>query len=203
MPRISDRTKVIYLIILFLFIFTSGLFWLDYIGLFDLNKFTRQFFGQEAPSVMDAAGDEPTLVEREEFEKEKQRLLERVEDLDKREAQIVETEKSLSADREKLEDIKKGLDLEKKKLENEKKKYSGYERNVKDLAQKIRSMPPAEAIEIIVRWEEPLIIDVFRQIDAEAAAAGRMSITSYLIQLISEKISKEKASRIMYLMTQL
>ena len=203
MKSISDRAKAIYLIVLSLFIVFAGLFWLDFIGLIDMGRVMRKVYAPEAPLSTDAEDDEPSLVEREEFEKEKQKLRERIEDLDKREARIVEAEKALDSEREKLQDMGKGLDIEKRRLENEKKKYSGYEKNVKDLAQKIRSIRPEEAVEIMVKWEDPLIIDVLRQIDADAAAAGRMSISSYLIQLISEKISKEKASRIMYLMTQI
>ena len=40
---------------------------------------------------------------------------------------------------------------------------------------------------------------LIRQMDADSASAGRMSITAYLMTLFP----KEKASRIMYLMTQL
>ena len=64
---------------------------------------------------------------------------------------------------------------------------------------KEKKMPPNDSVKIMVNWEEPLIIDVLRQMDADAEAAGRVSITSYLITLMP----KEKASRIMYLMTQL
>ncbi|HOQ13410.1 MAG TPA: flagellar protein FlbB, partial [Spirochaetota bacterium] len=67
------------------------------------------------------------------------------------------------------------------------------------LANKMANMPPEESVKIMVNWDDPLIIDVLRQMDADSAAAGRMSITSYLLTLFP----KEKASRIMYLMTQL
>ena len=80
-----------------------------------------------------------------------------------------------------------------------KKKYSGYKKNVKQLATKIKNMPPEDSVKIIVNWEEPLIIDVLRQMDQDAEDAGQVSITSYLITLMPKK----KASRIMYLMTQL
>ena len=50
-----------------------------------------------------------------------------------------------------------------------------------------------------MNWEDPLIIDVLRQIDDDARREGRTSVTSYLISLMP----KEKASHIMYLMTQL
>ncbi|HPB81225.1 MAG TPA: hypothetical protein PK200_04210 [Spirochaetota bacterium] len=55
------------------------------------------------------------------------------------------------------------------------------------------------AAEIMVKWEDSLIIDVLRQIDSNAEEAGRSSITSYLISLMPGN----KASRIMYLMTQI
>ncbi|MGV7931015.1 MAG: periplasmic-type flagellar collar protein FlbB [Spirochaetota bacterium] len=199
MRKISDRAKLVYLIALIIFIVAAGLFWLDYIGLFDMEKRLGGIFRKEAPLVLDAGDDEPSLIEREEFEKEKQKFLERVEDLDRREAKIVETEKTLESEKEKLEDVRKGLDIEKKKLDNEKKRYAGYERNVRDLAGKVTSMRPEEAVEIMIKWEEPLIVDVLRRIDADAVEQGRRSISPYLISLMP----RDKASRILYLMTQI
>ncbi len=198
MRNISDRAKAFYLIILILFISVFGLFWLDSIGMVDMGNYIS-VFKSEPPSVMDAKGDDPSLIALEEFEKEKDRLKERIEELDKREALITEKEKEIEAEKEKLEEVKKGLDLEKKKFIAERKKYSGYRDNVRKLADKISNMPPEESVKIMINWEEPLIIDVLRQMDATAAETGQASITSYLITLMP----KAKASRIMYLMTQL
>lgn len=199
MINLSNRIKIIYLSIITLFVIIGGLFWLDYIGLLDLEKMTRSMYKKESPLVLHASDDEPSLVEKEEFEKEKHKLQERIEEIDKREALLVEAEKGLDAERTKIDDIKAGLEVDKKKLDNEKKRNSGYERNIKDLASKIVSIRPEEAVQIVIKWEEPLIIDVLRRIDADALEAGRVSVTSYLISLMP----KEKASRIMYLMTQL
>ena len=197
MKMVSEKAKIIYLVILLLFIVGVFTAWLDYIGLIHVSR----TFGieREAASVMEAEGDEPSLVAREEFEKSKNKLQERIEDLDKREAKIVESEKGLDSEREKLAEMRKGLELEKKKLELEQKKYSGYMRNVRVLAKQVESIEPAKAVELIVRWEDPLIIDVLRQIDSNAEESGKMSITSYLISLMP----RNKASRIMYLMTQI
>jgi len=199
MKSISDTTKMIYLIILIVFIVVVGVFWLDYIGMINIGKTVSRYYTSEAPSVVDAMDDEPSLIEREEFEKEKNRLQERIEELDTREAKIVEAEKEIQEEQLKLKEIKQGLKLEKKNIEMEKKRYSGYKKNVQDLAGKIQSMPPDEAVSIMVQWEDPLIIDVLRQIDQDAAEAGTSSISSYLISLMP----REKAGRIMYLMTQL
>jgi len=199
MKLVSDSTKVVYLILMIVFIIIVGLFWMDYIGLINLGKIYHHYIVTEAPSVVDAADDEPSLIEREEFEKEKDKLLQRIEELDKREAKITEAEKVISKEKEKLEQLQKGLDQEKKALELEKKKYSGYKKNVMDLAKKIESIPPQDAVDIMVQWEETLIIDVLRKIDQNAAREGRMSVSTYLLSLMP----KEKASRVMYLMTQL
>lgn len=198
MPAISEKSKILYLITLIIFISAFGLFWIDYIGLLNIESYFNRF-RSPAPLVTEAAGDEPSLIAREEFEKERQSLLERAEDLDKREALLSEKERELTAEQERLEEIKKGLDLEKKKFSETQSEYAGYMKNVKVLADKVSSMPPDDSVQIMVNWEEPLIIDVLRQMDADAEAEGTSSITSYLITLMP----KEKASRIMYLMTQI
>lgn len=198
MRSVSDKAKTIYLIILILFISGFGILWMDYIGFLDINAFVEKFQGGPA-SVLEQAGDEPSLIEREEFEKEKQKLEERIGELDKREAMITDTEKNLRLEKEKVRETIKGLDLEKKKFEENRKKHAGYIKNVEVLADKIGNMPPEESVKIMVNWEDPLIIDVLRQMDANAEAAGTATITTYLITLMP----KEKASRIMYLMTQL
>ncbi len=199
MKMTAEKAKIIYLIILIVFVTVVGFFWLDYIGLMDMGRIIRSYSQGEAPSVVGAADDEPSLIEREEFEKEKEKLRERIEELDKREAKIEQAEKEQDKEKEKLLDIRKGLELEKERIEKEKKMYSGYKKNVADLARKIVSIPPKGAIDIMLNWEDPLIIDVLRQIDADAADAGKMSISSYLIQ----NMPADRASRITYLMTQL
>lgn len=199
MQRVQQKTKILYLIILIIFIVVVGLFWLDYIGLLNLSRTVKLYSKKEVPLVVNARDDEPSLIEREEFEKEKEKLIERVEELDRREIKISQSESEIDKEKEELEEIRKGLELEKKKLEEGKKRYSGYRKNVIDLAQKIGSMEPQKAMEIMMRWEDPLVIDVLRQMDTEAAEAGKGSITSYLISLMPN----ERASRIMYLMTKL
>ncbi len=201
MRNISNRAKIIYLLLLILFISACGVFWMDYIGLLNISGYVNRLKG-EAPLVTEAKDDEPSLVEREEFEKEKQKLSERIEDLDKREALIAEKEKEIDSLKEKMEEMRKGVDLEKKKLAQEKTRYSGYKKNVKVLANKMVNMPPESSVDIMLNWEDPLIIDVLRQIDADALDVGRTSITPYIIQLMSAK-KADRASRSRYRMTQI
>jgi len=197
MKNISEQSKILYLILLIVFISAVGVFWMDYIGLFNIKEYMT-FMKKEPKSVLHKDADEPSLVEREEFNKERNKLLERIEKLDKREAKLAEREKNVETELEKIEEMKKGIKLEKKKLGLQKKKYNNYEKNVTDLANKISNMPPEASIKIMEKWEDPLIIAVLREMDVQAAEAGKKSITPYLLTLFP----KEKASRITYLMTQ-
>jgi flagellar protein FlbB len=197
--QVSEKSRVIFLFLLIIFLVGAGVLWLDYIGLISLPGAAGGIFKKEAESVLYAGDDEPSLMKLEEFEKNKEKLNERVENLDQREAMISEEEKRIQSDKEKINEMKSGIDLERKKLEAEKAKHSGYRKNIVDLAGKIESMPPEEAKEIMVKWDDPLIIDVLRQMDQNAAEQGARSITPYLISLMP----KDKASRVMYLMTQL
>jgi len=196
--QVSEKSKIIFLFLIIVFLLGVGVLWLDYMGLINLTK-TASMFSKDEASVLYADDDEPSLMKLEELEKNKEQLKERTEDLDRREALLLEQEKSSNTDKEKIQEMRAGIELERKKLENEKNKYSGYKKNIGDLAQKIESMPPKEAVAIMINWDDPLIIDVLRQIDQNALDAGAMSVTSYLISLMP----KEKASRVMYLMTQL
>ena len=194
----SEKMKIIYLVIMIFFIIISGAIWLDYIGLLDFAD-KMNFFRGKPELVIDAAGDEPSLIDREKLEKEQQALNSREEELNKREALLKEKENELTTGQEKLAEQKKGLEIEQKKLTDHKNEHAGYEKNIKVLADKIANMPPEESVKIMTGWDDPVIIDVLRQMDVDADAAGSSSITSYLITLMP----KEKASRIMYLMTQL
>lgn len=196
--QVSEKSKIIFLFLIIVFLLGVGVLWLDYMGLINLTK-TASMFSKDEASVLYADDDEPSLMKLEELEKNKEQLKERTEDLDRREALLLEQEKSSNTDKEKIQEMRAGIELERKKLENEKNKYSGYKKNIIDLAQKIESMPPKEAVAIMINWDDPLIIDVLRQIDQNALDAGAMSVTSYLISLMP----KDKASRVMYLMTQL
>jgi flagellar protein FlbB len=198
MANISNKSKIIYMIALIIFVAVFGLFWLDHIGLISLQPYVTKY-RTLPPLGVDANDDEPTLIEREEFRKEQQRLLERIQDLDKREMTITEEEKRLVVELEKIEEMKRGIDLEKKKLESEKAQYSGYKENVLQLASKLYNMAPEESVGIMAGFEDALLIDVLRQMDVDAAKRGVSSITPYLMTLMP----KDKASRIMYLMTQL
>ena len=69
---------------------------------------------------------------------------------------------------------------------------------MRDLAGKVTSMRPEEAVEIMVKWEEPLIVDVLRRIDADAVgrAANYLAVPHFAH-------AARQGEPILYLMTQI
>ena len=197
--QMSGKSKVIYMIIFIFFLAGLGFYWLDYIGMINIDKMTRKVFHRHPASVLYAGDDEPSLIAKEEFEKQKEELKERIEELDRREALLTEQEKNSQTDKDKFDEMKRSLDQDRKKFEDEKNRYVGYKKNVLDLASKLGNMPPKESVPIMTKWEDTLLIDVLRQMDKNASDQGKQSITPYLISLMP----KDKAARIMYLMTQI
>jgi len=195
----SNRSKVVYLIIFILFLTGLGFYWLDYLGIISIDKMTKHAFHRSAASVMYASDDEPSLIAKEEFEKARELLSERTEELDRREAQISEQEKNINSEKEKIDDLRRGVEQDRKRFEEEKNRYKGYQKNIVDLAGKVENMPPKESVQIMLKWEDTLLIDVLRQMDTNATNAGKKSITPYLISLMP----KGRASRVTYLMTQI
>ena len=109
--QVSEKSKVIFLLLLIFFLAASGTLWLDYIGMINLTKFTGGLFHKESASVLYAGDDEPSLVKLEEFEKNKEQMKERVDDLDRREAMLSEEEKRVGADKEKIDEQRRGIPL--------------------------------------------------------------------------------------------
>jgi hypothetical protein len=57
-------------------------------------------------------------------------------------------------------------------------------------------MPPEDAVKILEKQSEEDIIDILRAIDAYSAELDRMSISPYLIKLLSD-INNEKAADVL------
>lgn len=192
----STKLRVVYLLIVILFLVVAGFLWLDYIGLMDLNKYHEQYISESTEKSINAKDDEPSLLAKEELKKRQERLDEKAESLSLKEIKLKEIEKSLSKKEEQLNEKAKGLDLEAKKLEEKKKRYESYRENINDLARKIGNMPPEGAIKIMSKWDDLLVIDVLRRMDQLAAQEDRQSITSYLLFLMQQN-NPERAGTIM------
>ncbi|MBL8034197.1 MAG: hypothetical protein JNJ69_10880 [Leptospiraceae bacterium] len=72
---------------------------------------------------------------------------------------------------------------EKEKFSVAQKEWEDRQKKVKDLAEKVRNMPPQKAQEMMQSWRDFDIIDVMRQMDKDAETEGTASIVPYLLTL--------------------
>ncbi len=192
----SIKIRVLYLLIVIIFLISAGFLWLDYIGLIDLQEQREKYMPTTVQRSIDAKDDEPSLLKWEELRKAQEKLSKDQETFSLEQIKLKELDKTLKSKEEKLGELEKGLVLERKKFESDKQQYASYQKNISDLAGKIGNMPPEGAVKIMNSWNDLLIIDVLRRMDYVAADEGKQSITSYLIYLIQQE-NPERAGTIM------
>ena len=190
--RVSDKFRIAYLIFVIIFLIISGIFWLDYLGLITIGEIVK---GAYSPSIekkgLPPTKDSKIELRKEELSKEKERLKEYEEKLKDKERKLKEWEEKLKKREEEIIEMKKELEKVKKQLEEEKKLYKSEEERIKDIAKKITSMPPEDAVNIMINWDDLLIIRIIRQIDKNAEEEGVQSISPYLLSLMQKKNPKK------------
>lgn len=197
----STKFRIFYLMIVIIFLVLAGFLWLDYIGMIDLRKYKEDYFPSKPNLSIEAKDDEPSLLKWEELKKVQDKIEEEKEKLAILKIKIEEKEKKVENMEEKILEREKGLALQVAKFRDEKKKYESYKKNIADLAGKIGNMPPEGAVKIMSSWDDILVIDVLRRMDALAEERGQPSITSYLLFLI-QQANPERAGNIMRKMAQ-
>ena len=124
-------------------------------------------------------------MEKLDFKKKEEKLLEAKEELEKAKLSLDEELAKLKAEAEKLEQLKENLRKKEKSLAEKEAESSSRLEQVKVLANKVSSMPPNKAVEMLVNWPDTDIIEVFKQMDKNAEEDGRPSITTYLLTLFN------------------
>jgi len=179
MGRLSDKIKIVYLILEILFALGVVAYLLDTWGLIKLEE-TLTFLKKEPPRVSDR-DDNPTLLEMERMKKERERLEDKDGQLKEKEARLKADASKLQKLREDLKEIKKGLEEEKKKIAEARAVKMRRELLIRNMAERLGAMPPDNAVAIVSGWSNSDLVDVFKQMEKNAAEAGQTSIVPFLI----------------------
>ncbi|GAB4424965.1 MAG: flagellar protein FlbB [Turneriella sp.] len=177
----NQRRFVLFLLLLIV-VFSGGIFYaLDATGIVRAADIFP-FLAPKNPLRIEDK-DYPTEVEKVEFQKWEQKLVEREELLARREAEIKSKESGSEEAKRELEEMRRALRAEKEKFAVAQKEWEDRQKKVKDLAEKVRNMPPQKAQEMMQSWRDFDIIDVMRQMDKDAETEGTASIVPYLLTL--------------------
>ncbi len=186
----SRNKRIIFLVLINLGVVFLSLYVLDFLQILDYRMIFAQIpfiKEQYAPKVED-----PYLLEKLELEK-KWRLL------DEKLRVLEEEKKKIQNELRKIEIEKQDISIEKEKVKNmigefekARTEKESYEKKVEALAEYIENMPPLDAVKIIEKQEDLMIIDIFKKMDEKAKKSGKQSIVPYLIS----KMDPEQAARI-------
>ncbi|MDX1960612.1 MAG: flagellar protein FlbB [Leptospiraceae bacterium] len=185
MGTLTERVRVFYLILLILFLLTVGFFLFDYYGLIEADELIPAL--AKKPSSINWDQESPTEVEKLEIEKSREKLTEVMSEIERQKSELNQDKEKLEAEHLRLEELKKGIQEKERELEVRKKEEANKENKLKVLASKVASMPPKKAVEMLSNWPDQDIIEVMKQMDKDAEADGRPTITNYLLTLFEEK----------------
>jgi len=177
-----NQKRFVLFLLLLIVVFTGGIFYaLDATGVIRASDILP-FLAPKNPLRIEDK-DYPTEVEKVEFQKWEQKLIEREEALARREAELKTKETGGEDQKREIEETRRALRAEKEKFAAAQKEWEDRQKKVKDLAEKVRNMPPQKAQEMMQSWRDFDIIDVMRQMDKDAELEGNPSIVPYLLTL--------------------
>jgi len=194
MGRLSEKFKILYLLLVILFAMGVFVYLLDSWDIIRLEE-KIPLLAHEPPRV-DESEDSPTEIELERLKKEMDRLKDEEIRLQEQASRLDEDKGAMQKERERLEELRKGLEDEKKKIEEQRKAELERARTIREMASRITAMPPDDAVAIMAGWSNPDLVDVFLQMEKNADEAGSASIVPYLMT----KLPRERAALITSLM---
>ncbi|KPJ86598.1 MAG: hypothetical protein AMS17_11760 [Spirochaetes bacterium DG_61] len=183
---VTNLIKILFLLLLILVILIGGIFWFDHLGLINYKRFIGPY-ERYLPSFMkrgESAVDEPLLIEKEFLVKKEEMLLQKELELELRTQELEAWDLSLKENESKLKEEAVSLEEEKKVLSEKLREYDNYKDNIRRQAEYFTSMPPTAAVERLAKLDDLLAIDILRQIDTNAAEAGRLSVVPYFLSLM-------------------
>jgi flagellar protein FlbB len=193
----ANRQRIIPLVILNILLIVIIFVVLNHFGILSFRDIFRSGKKAVTSQMSQVIVEDPFLLEREELRKQWQVLEEKERIYGEKSGEMKKNEQVLE---EKLKEADNQIAIAKdmqKKQEELKKQYEDRQANVNNIAAKIGNMPPKDGVVLLEKMDPALAVDVIRRMDAIAVAAGRKSITDYLLSLMD----KEKASNLIRLMS--
>ncbi len=182
MGRLSDKIKIIYLLMVILFAMGVFTYLLDTWGIIKLEE-SIPWLKKDPPRVADSA-DNPTLIELERLKKERERLKDKETKLSERELALKTREAELTKREEKLQEGHRGLQQEIKKVQQQQAANLKRRNLIRDQAVRFGNMAPQDAVRIMAGLSNSDLVDVLREMERSAAEQGRQSIVPFLLTLL-------------------
>ncbi len=179
--RLGAMPQIVLLLLLIVGLIIGGLIWFDYLGILDINDTFAPVLSVLGIAPRQGTGDpgDVMLLDRVRLEKQQQavtlreaQLDQRRQELESRQQEIQELLQSLESREEELEDRENSLNERVSRYEN---RRAVLEENSRNLT----SMAPDRAVEILVSYDDQLLIDTLRVTEELAQETGEVSLVSF------------------------
>ncbi|MFW5796533.1 MAG: periplasmic-type flagellar collar protein FlbB, partial [Alkalispirochaeta sp.] len=178
--RIGALPQIFLLLVLLLILVAGGLLWFDYLGLLDVKDRFAPVLGvvgvEERTGVPDP--DDVMLMDRLRLEKLQDAIA-------LRESQLEEIENGLEAERlalveeqQELEDLRREVEEREVSLNERLQRYENRRAVLEQNSRDLTSMRPEDAVEILLGYDDQLLIDTLRVTEELAQEAGEISLVS-------------------------
>ncbi|MBE7437366.1 MAG: hypothetical protein HS115_02835 [Spirochaetales bacterium] len=184
MDRFSEKIKIFYLTLVILFGLGVFVYLLDSWGVIALENHIPYL--RKEPAVVDAGLDSPGELDREALRKREDQIREKEIELKELAAKLEGEKGELEKKAEEIESLRKSLADEKKRMEEEAQKTATRQLKVREMADRLGSMAPDDAIKVVAGWSNTDLVDVFLEMERAAVRAGRQSIVPFLITKLPE-----------------
>ena len=178
--RLGPLPQILLLLLLIVGLVVGGLIWFDYLGILDVNDTFAPVLSLVGIAPRQGTG-EPTdvmLLDRVRLEKQQQAV-------NLREAQLDQTRLELQNQEEDVEQLMQTLESRQEELQdrenslNERlQRYENRRAVLEENSRNLTSMAPDRAVEILVSYDDQLLIDTLRVTEELAREAGEVSLVS-------------------------
>jgi flagellar protein FlbB len=184
--RVGAAPRIFGLTLLVLFLAIGGALWFDFLGLIDVTHLVApvlRWFNLE-PREEGVAVDDPLLLATERLEKREQALAITWDELSVREQSLDSRELELDAVADQLRELDAALQDRENSVNQRLRQVENERAALVRLSTYLTNMPPVDAVEIMVNYSDPILLDVLLVTDELAEEAGAASLVPYWLSLM-------------------
>lgn len=175
--------KTIILLFLIIILLLAGLIWFDYLDVIQAKNILSpvyRLFGLQTQTSTSIKGTPPLEadLDNDRYQKRLESLNLKKEELDQRETELAQAEALNQQTAQELEDRRLAQEERETAFNNTVTQYDGRQLNIITNVQNLNSMPPQNAVDILVAMDDQDVIDILRMADQVAEETGGVSLSS-------------------------
>jgi flagellar protein FlbB len=179
--------RVVVLFILILLLSAGGLLWFDYLGIIQSRQFfspVYKLFGLEPRAGISTLPQETGDLDADRIAKRLEAVDLRSQELDLKENELTRKEGEVLQMSQELDDRLVSVEERERSFTETLRQTNDRAANVKQIAEYINGMPPKAAVANLLAMDDQDIIDILRQVEANAVADGKTSSVAYWFSLM-------------------